>query len=854
MKKKVLSFLLVVMMLVTMLPMTTFAMEMEMSDEFKSYLNEDGKLEVTFTSTAPSKESLVTEYVWATGSSSVFGEYFFNVDPDTYNEETDTCLLSRIHAMTWEVLETFEVEVVFKEKISEKFASILTDGKLILPSTSKNMTSSWISSYVFRFSDDEYNFNVARYCEDPMSSEYKDLVSEDFTKATIKMSKNDSSECEIHVVQLERITEQSDNFKKYLNEDGKLEINSIVPEDEGDFGTMYQVLYTDDMENGVYVGWISEDFMSADLVVGNEVHTVDVVYNYNADVQKKLQPLIDNFPEDIEYFLVEDMELVNYWVNTVHSDDINTLAGYSGELKNYLSNYNVELIVEDGAGWDEPFITQRLGMAAITYEGSAYYVNPYIGSHADHIIYVPDNTGDTKEELIAAAQKRIDEYLGAGNNVTVSYAGTALDAWIDASYELTRHWWEEEDPDLTKEEWVMGFLPAYEDFGADVLYIDGVNEDDDTFFVTVTSGDITKKYNVIIRKDSSKMITPTYATADMENDIEISSSSSAIPLDTAISSEKLTSGTVYDKIMELLDVDVNETFDINLYSNSLQKNITKLQNGTFEVKIPVSDTLKDKKLVAYYVDANNKVVEYEVTVKDGCAVFATDHFSIYTIAEKTIVEPSKPSVPEVVAPENNAGGSTFEEKAETVVEKVPFTEEEKAQVEAGAEVKITLDVKDITETVSKEDKAKVEAEVAKVDDQTVGMYLDVNMFKQVGTNEAVKVPELNGKVKIQFTVPDALLVKDEKMNREYNVIRIHDGVTTVLDAKFDAETKSLVFETDCFSTYALVYKDVPKTPVSETPDTEIPDTGDHTYLFAWFMLFVVGGCAITFGIKSKKQY
>ena len=110
MKKKVLSFLLVVMMLVTMLPMTTFAMEMEMSDEFKSYLNEDGKLEVTFTSTAPSKESLVTEYVWATGSRSVFGEYFFNVDPDTYNEETDTCLLSRIHAMTWEVLETFEVE------------------------------------------------------------------------------------------------------------------------------------------------------------------------------------------------------------------------------------------------------------------------------------------------------------------------------------------------------------------------------------------------------------------------------------------------------------------------------------------------------------------------------------------------------------------------------------------------------------------------------------------------------------------------------------------------------------------------------------------------------------------------
>lgn len=54
----------------------------------------------------------------------------------------------------------------------------------------------------------------------------------------------------------------------------------------------------------------------------------------------------------------------------------------------------------------------------------------------------------------------------------------------------------------------------------------------------------------------------------------------------------------------------------------------------FEVKIPIADSLKGKTLTAYYVDNNDKVVEYEVKVKDGYATFTINHFSIYTLAEK----------------------------------------------------------------------------------------------------------------------------------------------------------------------------------------------------------------------------
>ena len=651
-----------------------------------------------------------------------------------------------------------------------------------------------------------------------------------------------------------RSTVMSDQFKKMLT-DGKIIVPSVEPKEEMEeyaylmgFLCMYETedvyYYPERISDGVYdiAGWMQKE--PYDLV---EVHRVEVVFD--AEINSKELEIAKDVVEKIPYeseswewegevyenrwsnFLISDMEAVNMWASGYDRD--NTVAhrhtvNYSSELKEYLKNSNVDFrVTMIGAGMDTDLYLEACGEAVILINDIMYANVHTVRAQVKQIVYVPDGTATDKDSLMAAAQKRINEYLGSDSKVKITYGG--------AYNTLSNTWWNEDD----------------EAYQAEMMEYLGLETAPEHYFIA-TSGDM--QYKFLIMADSSKMITPTYKTVDASSNVSISSDAAEIPLDTSMRANQLTSGEEYDKVIETLGVEENVTFDLKLYSQSTASYVSKLETGKFEVQIPITETLKDKDLVAYYVDENGEVVEYEVTVKDGCAVFATDHFSIYTIAEKTVVVPPTPPTPEVVAPEDNAGGSTFEEKAETVVEKVPFTEEEKAQIEAGAEIKITLDVKDITETVSKEDKAKVEAEVEEVKDQKVGMYLDVNMFKQVGSNEAVKVPELSEKVKIQFTVPDTLLVKDEKMNREYSVIRVHEGVTTVLDAKFDAETKTLVFETDSFSTYALVYKDVPKTPVSETPDTEIPDTGDHTYLFAWFMLFAVGGCAITFGIKSKKQY
>ena len=605
----------------------------EMSDRFKQILNEEGKLVVTDTS----HNTDMPIFLWDFLRKYSTNEYFFSAS--SFDEETSTACLSLDNPYEYHC-----VEVVFEEEISDEFNKVLTNGKLLIPNSTERVSSEHVSSTIFNLSDENYNFGIDVYYDiDKM--EHIPLLKDDLSEATIVMRKNDSRYEERHIIKFDYLEEPTDEYIEVVGEDLTLEFNSIVPKTEEEFYTLFEVLIYEDDSN-MYLSYLSDDFTFCDLTINGETHTVDIVYNYDEDVQEKLQDLIDKLPKDLSDFKVKDLELINYWLYTFNNNDINALAGFSGDLKKYMNNYNVNLIVKTGAGNDAPFVTARLGMAAIMHDGIAYYSNPRLGSLAEHIIYVPDSTENTKEALITAAQKRINDYLGNNKIATVSYGGTAKNVWIEAGYELTREMWEEFEPNMTIEEWIMGFMPAYEDFGEEVVEIEGIKENDDAFYLTLKIDGKEKKYPFFIRRDSSKMVVPTYSTADTKTDISISSTNFDIPLDTMISASKLTSGKEYEKIIKLLDVKDNLTYDLKLFSNSLERYVTKLEDGTFEVKIPLSKELKGKSLVAYYVNDDGKIQPYEVKLtKDGnYAIFNTDHFSIYTLAEGEFV-------PEVLPPQ-----------------------------------------------------------------------------------------------------------------------------------------------------------------------------------------------------------
>lgn len=140
------------------------------------------------------------------------------------------------------------------------------------------------------------------------------------------------------------------------------------------------------------------------------------------------------------------------------------------------------------------------------------------------------------------------------------------------------------------------------------------------------------------------MYTPTFVSSDVATDVAVSANSGTLPLDTLIRVNEITGGDQYEKIMKILALEDGEIYDLKLFLQALEKNITKLEDGSFEVRIPLSEKLKGKDLVAYYVDDNGNKEEHEVTIKDGYAVFNTNHFSTYTLAEK---------VSDVTPPSNN---------------------------------------------------------------------------------------------------------------------------------------------------------------------------------------------------------
>lgn len=627
MKKAKLLSLLVLLPVLMILSAKLFHVNVMAEDwsAFEQILNDEGKLVVTDTTMSENMTQFLDEYLQKYYTS----EYYFYVSD--YNEADSTCDITVFYSDCNESKN--DVVVVFQENISEEFKTILKSGKLQIPSSTKNELRDKIGSLLLRVNNENYRFTLA---SESNLTGYSVLIDEDGTKATIQMYDSNNNLLEQHIVELSYLTEMSEAYKNNLNEAGKLVFNSIKPDDEVDWGYMLEMLFPY-MEKGFSYSNLADDLSSVDLTINygkedEETHNVGIIYNYDEAVAEKFKEFIKNFPEDT--FHVRDLEIINYWVNNVANDDTESMDLYSGDFKEAVNNSNIEYYVDNRAGENGLFFTIRGGVGIFKYNDIAYHLNTWIETSADHIIYVPDTTGSSRDELIAAAQNRINEYLGRDDIVTVSYGGTVLDAWIDFEYEATRWEWESEFPDWTKEEWKAAFMPAYSDFGEDIIGMDGVSDTDDSFIITVKVGDKEKQYKALIIRDSSKMITPSYKTADISTNVEISSSSASVPLDTILRAELLTGGSEYENILKLLNVNESVTFDLKLYSGSLKGYITKLEDGSFKVSIPVSDELKGKNLVVYYVDENNKIVEYEVYVEDGYAVFTTNHFSIYTLAEK----------------------------------------------------------------------------------------------------------------------------------------------------------------------------------------------------------------------------
>ena len=150
-----------------------------------------------------------------------------------------------------------------------------------------------------------------------------------------------------------------------------------------------------------------------------------------------------------------------------------------------------------------------------------------------------------------------------------------------------------------------------------------------------------------------------------------------------------------------------------------------------------------------------------------------------------------------------------------LVDSGDITADELAQIADGASVDIVLTVKEAN--VPDEVRTAM-AQAAK--DYTIGQYLDISLLKYMTVNgkqqDGVALHTTKDALTISVVVPDALINTNSAVNRTYCIVRNHEGTITVLDAAFDAASKTLTFKTDHFSIYAIAYK-----------DTAVPSSGSN---------------------------
>ena len=764
----------------------------------------------------------------------------------------------------------------------------------------------------------------------------------------------------------------SDEFKAYLNEDGKFVMNSIKPSslDEA-YWYFNETEYMWDNYPDLRFDDFSDDYSSCTIYYkwdwsqekAQEEHVVEIVYNYEESVKAMVDSIVSSLPKGEEfgyYFSVKDMELLSWWAN---SGEVNTMIDYSGELKSYLNYKN--FVIDCRMGMDSEFYTEAYGEAPFSYDEIIYDIVG-MGVKAEHVIYVPDGTSVTKDALMAAVKSRVDEYLGTGV-AKISYGGQGIReyyvALYDDMYEENNELLEackadiaeyqalvatenenidsynnkiseynmeietlvsqileltelknsnpenavEYDMQIQKLDEARGEYESkitelndkitqaetarYEyDLARSQCELDKMNyesqsgyimsekeyilaqydEEDGEFnflqkaagdyWFNMEIGDTTHMFVVIV--DSDGMVKPQYRSSDVATDVAVSSGDNSIPLDTRINVEQLTSGAVYEKIIKTLNVEDNLTFDISLYSGSLEKNITKLSNGKFEVKIPVGSNFKDKSLVVYYVDDKLGIQEFEVTVKDGYATFETDHFSIYTLAEATVIETedNKVAVSEETVNEaiKNAGTNTTvvieldknaenvtkvelpvislktvadakkEIQLETSVALVTFDTKalEKIVKDAGTNASITLNIDKI-----KKDELNTKQQES-IKDKTVEVVISAELL----CNDKL-ISEFGGgkvKIKVPFTLPKGTEGKD------YKVLYVaDDGKIEEIPTQY--KDSCIVMELEHFSEYVIVREVVEQPSTNVEPEkNDEAKPGDNTNAYIWFGLLGIG--------------
>ena len=300
--------------------------------------------------------------------------------------------------------------------------------------------------------------------------------------------------------------------------------------------------------------------------------------------------------------------------------------------------------------------------------------------------------------------------------------------------------------------------------------------------------------------------------------------------------------------------------------NSWETPVTQFsQPVKMKLKVADYDTAAGYEVVREH---NGNLTKLTTSVsEDGTLTFETNQFSTYFIvktakkADNGNAKTEKSSNTSSTTASSAAGSTDNAITAQSVSgEGVPainiasaadqllnlakLSEDENKAVKAGNKTQFVLSASGMTPT--KEEIALIQSVLG---NNVIGQYLNLNLTLKILGRADRQITDLSAPMYIAITIPQNLVNHDSSIERTYRIVRIHDGVATLIDGNYDAATNQFTFATDGFSTYALVYEDVNTTLTGRSPKT-----GDNSLWMVW-TLILCAGCSILFaaGKRYKKR-
>ena len=289
----------------------------------------------------------------------------------------------------------------------------------------------------------------------------------------------------------------------------------------------------------------------------------------------------------------------------------------------------------------------------------------------------------------------------------------------------------------------------------------------------------------------------------------------------------------------------NGTYTINKKTITEEeiKEIVSIENQVYTgEKVEPEIVIKD---VDKIVPNTEYTVKYSNNVKPGTAKVTIKNVEggnyIIETTELTfvIIDPGKVEFVESETP--NSNNAKVIETAEEIISKIELTDDDVDKMKHGKNIEVYLEVKDISDSISNSDKKAIEEKLGK---DTLGMYLDISLFKKITGEDATKITETKEPITISFEIPDELINNNSNVERTFKILALHNGVVREIDVKVNGKTAT--FETDKFSTYALTYAD------TSLETSSSPKTGDNITMYA--VMFIISLLGIrTLSVSNKRK-